>query len=177
MKWKTQVQVVRGPAGAFLAVPAKTEVMNQIKPDTDYTVEIKRYRERRSLTANAYCWVLCQRIAEELSKHGQYISKEEVYRKAVRDCQMFDYVMVKGYAAESFQRRWNASGVGWQAVELTKKDDNVVFMVFQGSSVYNTEEMGRLIECLIDEANQLGIETRPVYEVMALMREADDEES
>lgn len=42
-------------------------------------------------------------------------------------------------------------------------------MVFQGSSVYNTEEMGRLIECLIDEANQLGIDTRESDEVKALL--------
>lgn len=174
MKWDTQLQVIRGPAGAFLAIPAPTEIMNKVKPDTDYSVEVKVKRSKRSLTANAYCWVLCQKIAEELSKGGEYVSKEAIYRAAVRDAGMFDYIVCKDYAAGDFKRRWEASGLGWQAEEVKRKADNVVFLLYQGSSVYNSAEMARLIECLIQEAQQLGVETKSEEEINSLLEAMDE---
>ena len=38
--------------------------------------EIKEYKKKRSNDANAYCWVLCDKIAKELSKDGTVITKE-----------------------------------------------------------------------------------------------------
>lgn len=174
MKWDTQLQVIRGPAGAFLAIPAPAEIMNKVKPDTDYSVEVKVKRSKRSLTANAYCWALCQKIAEELSKGGEYVSKEAIYRAAVRDAGMFDYIVCKDYAADAHKRRWEAHGIGWQAQEVKRKDDNVVFLMYPGSSAYNSAEMARLIECLIQEAQQLGVETKSEEEINSLLEAMDE---
>ena len=66
------VQVLKGNSGYMLLIPAPlTEDLNGIKIDGEYTVEIKRYSKKRSLDANSYCWLLCQRIAEKLSADGQ----------------------------------------------------------------------------------------------------------
>ena len=43
--------------------------------------------------------------------------------------------------------------------------------LYHGSSVYNAEEMARLIDCLVDDAKQIGVETRPQWEVDALLQE------
>ena len=43
--------------------------------DKPYTAQIKEYRKKRSLDANAYCWKLIGDIADALRT-----SKEEVYR-------------------------------------------------------------------------------------------------
>ena len=79
------IQVLKGNSGYMLLIPAPlTEDLNNIKVDGDYSIEIKRHSEKRSLNANSYCWVLCQRIAEKLSSDGQYVSKEDVYRGAIK---------------------------------------------------------------------------------------------
>lgn len=46
-----------------------------IRPGKTYDVTIKPHRERRSLDANAYCWVLLDKLAEVLQ-----VKKEDLYR-------------------------------------------------------------------------------------------------
>jgi hypothetical protein len=53
--------------------------------DKDKKFEIKEYHEKRSLDANAYCFVLCQKIANVIRS-----TKEEVYRKAIKEVGTFE---------------------------------------------------------------------------------------
>lgn len=176
MKWKTRgISALRGPAGAFLAVPAKAEVLNSIKNDTEYSVDVKEVRKHRSLSANAYCWVMCEQIAKVLSREG-YISKEEVYRKAVREAGMFNYILVKTADAADIARKWATNGIGWQAVDAGQRGDTTTLLLYCGSSAYNSKEMSRLIDCLIDEAKQLGIPIKDSEEVAALIKDMEDAE-
>ena len=55
------------------------EYIEQLKNEDKLNIELKKYRNKRSLDANAYCWVLCDRIAKELCKDGARITKEQVY--------------------------------------------------------------------------------------------------
>ena len=48
--------------------------------DKDIDLTIERHRKKRSLDANAYCWVLIGRLAEKMR-----ISRETIYREAIRD--------------------------------------------------------------------------------------------
>ena len=48
--------------------------------DSEITVEIKKARKKRSLDANAYAWVLIDKIAEKTG-----IRRKEVYRNAIRE--------------------------------------------------------------------------------------------
>ena len=41
-----------------------TEELNDLI-GKELSVEIKPYKARRSLDANAYCWVLCEKLAED----------------------------------------------------------------------------------------------------------------
>lgn len=50
------VQVLKGNNGYMLLIPAPlTEDLNNIRIDSDYSIEIKRHSEKRSLNANSYC--------------------------------------------------------------------------------------------------------------------------
>ena len=40
------------------------DVCSSIRPGKTYDVTIKPHRERRSLDANAYCWVLLDKLAD-----------------------------------------------------------------------------------------------------------------
>lgn len=107
------VQVLKGNSGYMLLIPAPlTEDLNNIRIDGDYSIEIKRHSEKRSLNANSYCWLLCQRIAEKLSSDGQYVSKEEVYRGAIQDSQGFTPICVQKKLAAGVCRDWRHNGIG-----------------------------------------------------------------
>ena len=57
---------------------AKQYCENQ-EPGKKYVAELKEYRKKRSLDANAYCWVLIGQLAAKLR-----ITPLEVYREAIR---------------------------------------------------------------------------------------------
>lgn len=125
--------------------------------DKPYIADLHEKRAKRSLDANAYCWVLCQKIAEAVGS----ITKEEVYRRAVRGSGQFEIIPIREDALEAFIRKWNGRGTGWIA---EKQDDSklpgyVRVIAYYGSSVYDTREMSVLLDYIVDEAKQLGIET------------------
>ena len=179
MKWSTRGINLIKSIGWQVVIPApRDENIVKIDTDIEYTVEIKRKGKKRSLNANAYCWTLCQRIAEELSKNG-YIGKEEVYRKAILDSQQGEPVGVPNNRLDSFIRKWQSNGIGWICVI----DDNERLSgvkrvyLYAGSSTYNTAEMSRLIECLVDECNQLGINLEPSEYIQSLVEGWDSEQT
>lgn len=115
--------------------------------------ELKRVKQKRSLSANGYAWVLMDKIAAALK-----ITKEEVYRKAINDVGVFTEIKVKDAdAARRFKQIWQANGLGW----LTKTVNDTTVYAYYGSSTYDTAEMARLIDYIVDEAKRLHIETLP----------------
>ena len=81
MKWVTKGINLIKSIGWNVLIPAPIdEMLSKLDPNIEYIVEIKRRVKRRSLNANAYAWVLCDKIARELSKNG-YISKNDVYKR------------------------------------------------------------------------------------------------
>lgn len=137
------------------------------------TVEVKRYRAQRSLDANAYLWVLCDKIAAKLDS-----TKELIYIELVRRVGRFDVVAVKQEAAESLIYRWSCRGLGWFALEMDscKLDGCTRLMLYYGSSTYDTAEMSRLIDEAITEAKGLGIDTATPDEVARMMGLWDEEQ-
>lgn len=118
-----------------------------------YDYEIKRVKQKRSLSANGYAWLLMDRIAAALK-----ITKEEVYRKAINDVGVFTEIKVTDAdAARRFRQIWQANGLGW----LTKTVNDTTVYAYYGSSTYDTAEMARLIDYIVDEAKRLHIETLP----------------
>ena len=171
MKWSTKGINLIKSIGWQVVIPApRDKNIGKIDTDIEYTVEIKRKSKKRSLNANAYCWTLCQRIAEELSKNC-YIGKEEVYRKAILDSQQGEPVGVPNSRLDSFIRKWQSNGIGWICVIDNNERLSGVKRVYlyAGSSTYNTAEMSRLIDCLVDECNQLDIQLEPSEYIQSLV--------
>lgn len=175
MRWTAKgVQVLRGTGGPVLVIPAPhTEDINRIKLDGEYSIELKRASKKRSLNANSYCWLLCQRIAETLSRDGQYASKEEVYRAAIQDSQAFIPVCVQEKVVKDVVKDWEHHGVGWVAVDtgVSKVKTCTVLHFYAGSSTYDTQEMGRLIDCLVNMAREQGVALESDEYIDALVAE------
>ena len=133
------------------------------------TYEVKRVTKKRSLSANAYCWVLCDAIAEKL-----HTTKEAVYRQAVGDVGVYEHLLfadtptkTAAEAMKDFKKKWYSNGVGW----LTKTIDDKTLHAYYGSSTYSKEEMARLIDEAVNEAKKLGIETKPQWEIDSMLKE------
>lgn len=144
---------------SYLAVPITPHTLNEpIADDVQYKITIAKQKNKRSIQANAYCWSLCEQIAQQLSKDGQYTSKEDVYKKAVKDGGKFDYIVVVEEAKETFINSWTSRGIGWLVDELGACEEipgSVILLLYYGTSVYNTEEMNRIIQCLNNELELL----------------------
>lgn len=172
MKFTTKGVNLIKTIGYQLVIPVNGDnELSKVSPDIEYEITINKRKNKRSLNASAYCWVLCQKIAEELSKTG-YTSKEDVYRKAIKDCSHFSYVPVREDAIERYIQIWQGHGIGWIAEDAgecqsLKGYHNV--MCYHGSSVYTTKEMARLIDCLTDECEQLGIKLEPSEYIRSLI--------
>ena len=131
----------------------------------DLSVEIKRFRRKRSLDANAYAWVLIDKLAQATG-----VRKEEVYREAIRNIGGASAtVCVPTKAVEQLCKNWRRNGLGWQVEILPSKLDGCTnAILYYGSSVYDTKQMSSLIDLLVQDCRQLGIETLPPRELEAL---------
>lgn len=118
------------------------------------TTEIKPYRKKRSRNANNYMWELCTLIGDKLD-----MSAVEVYRKAIKEVNVFrDFILTED-EAQTFKTSWELLGDGWlvEQVDYDEDGERVIMRAYYGSSRYNTKQMSRLIDCLSTEAEQLGI--------------------
>lgn len=180
MKFTTKGVNLIKTIGYQLVIPVGGDnELSKISPDIEYEITIQKKKNKRSLNASAYCWVLCQKIAEELSKTG-YTSKEDVYRKAIKDCSHFSYVPVREDAIERYIQIWQAHGIGWiaeDAGECKSIQGYHNIMCYHGSSVYTVEEMQRLIDCLVDECHQLGIQLEDSDYIQSLVKEWGNEQT
>lgn len=124
--------------------------------DSDVSIEIKRFRKRRSLDANAYAWVLIDKIATAMS-----VDKAEVYRQAIRSIGgVSEILCIQNTALEKFRAAWEQNGIGWQTDTMPSKLEGCTnVIVYYGSSTYDTQQMALLIDYLIQDAKSLGIET------------------
>ena len=164
--------LIQIPLPEHLVTEAET-LLQAIKDGKGITVEIKPKRRHRSHTANAYAWLLCQKLAEELSKNG-IVTKEDVYREAIRKASIRPFVVpVKNEAVEHWQDIWSDKGVGWVTENwgAAKTPGYTLIASYPGSSTFDTAEMARLIDVIVDECHELNIETRPQAEIDSLLAE------
>ena len=83
-------------------------------------------------------------------------------------------IPIKNEAVEKFRQAWGKKGLGW-ITETTKSklDGYTNVLAYYGSSIYDTKEMTRFIEQIIQECEQLDIETKSKAEIDSLLKEWD----
>ena len=120
------------------------------------SVELKPYKERRSLDANAYCWVLIDKLAEKIG-----VSKESIYREAIKhiggNCEI---VCVTNVAVDKVRQGWERNGIGWLTETFPSKIEGCTnIILYYGSSVYDSSQMNRLLDNIIQDCEALNIPT------------------
>lgn len=126
----------------------------------EYIVEIREKREKRSLDANAYCWVLIGKIADKLR-----ISKEDCYVQMLKDYGQQFICKIPNKYVEHFRKNTKY----FEPHESLEPEEKAqYFRVFVGSSNYDTCEMSVLIDGIVQEAKALDIETMTPVELAKL---------
>ena len=128
--------------------------------------ELVKTKKRRSLDANAYAWVLVDKIASAIR-----LPKEEVYQNAIKGIGgVSDTVCVKDEAVVKLRQNWSKNGLGWQTETMPSKIAGCTNVVlYYGSSSYDAKQMGALIDRLIEDARALDIETMPPDRLEAML--------
>lgn len=127
--------------------------------DRDKLFEIVEHREKRSNTANKYAWALIVQIANAMRK-----SKHETYLDMLRDYGQSELVSVNASAdVKGILKYYDILGES----SLNGKDF-IHYRVYKGSSEYDTREMSILIDGIVQEAKNLGIETLTPAELARL---------
>ena len=117
--------------------------------DREKIFEIKEKKRRRSLNANAYAWLLIGKLADVLR-----ISKDECYilmLKRYGQSEMVSVVSeidVRGY----FKYYEEVGKTFLQGKNFTH------YRVYKGSSEYDTREMSILVDGIVSEAKEVGID-------------------
>ncbi len=155
-------------------VPTMAKVgafIESLADQKDYVLEIKPKVKHRSLSANAYMWVLIGKLQAELAKNDPQINKEEIYQGYVRQYgRSVDY-QIPDSAVNAMISSWEKNGLGWTA---EKVDDGIyprtsLVRFYYGTSCYGTKRMARLIDAVVQDCKALHIETMPPAELAQLM--------
>lgn len=132
--------------------------LNDFKPEKKYTADIKIYRERRSLNANAYFHFLAHKIAERLDIGDDEEKRALVLEYGVISTDPFGTVI-------GFKLPENVDPLTfWKypkfyGYEKTDKGIWAQYIAYKETHRYDTKEMSRLIEGTVSEAKELGIQT------------------
>lgn len=141
------------------------QIIDKIKPSKVYTLIIQKYRKKRTKDQNAYFWEICGQLAANIGS-----TTVEVYRDLIRNIgNNFEVVPVRADRVKTFTEVWGKNGLGWVCDVLGESQiegyTNVI--AYYGSSVYDVEQMRTLIDLLIAECAEQGINTdSPQFEAL-----------
>ncbi|WP_317398822.1 hypothetical protein [Anaerotruncus colihominis] len=125
----------------------------------------KIHREKRSLDANAYAWVLMQKIAEAIhtDKWSVYLMMLERYSP------VFTHIIVRPEAVERVMGEWRTVKV--LGPIQVNGSSGIQLQCYFGSSTFDSKEMSSFIDGIVSECKEMGIETLPPDEIERMRRE------
>lgn len=142
------------------------KVVESIKADKKLNIEVKEYRESRSLNANAYMWTLLKQLAKDPSLKTTAI---DLYRKYVHEFGVFKDFDMSQEVAKTFIHLWKEKGIAWLIDKVDEDGDIVTLRGYYGSSVYNTKQMARLLDAIVEDCKKQGVETLDENELKSLV--------
>lgn len=123
------------------------------------SIKIDKYREKRSLNANAYAWQLIGKIGD-----ATRLSKEEVYLRMLKEYGQSDLVSVLSHIpVEHYFKYYEEAGESTLNGKLFKH-----YRVYKGSSEFDTREMSIFIDGIISVAKDMGIPTETPDQILKM---------
>lgn len=164
----------RKPKISILLNTNEIDVVEQLKNENKLNIELKKYRKSRSLNANNYFWKILQELCEEIE-----IDTVEEYKKRVKELGIFRRFRIEKENIKAFEKTWTAQGIAWFCeIADTEYIGNIEFKIinaYYGSSSFNSKQMSRLIDGLVQDCKAYGIETKTKEEIDSLLKQWDSD--
>lgn len=124
-------------------------------------INVDKWRDKRSLEANAYAWHLIGKIADCVGA-----SKDEIYLELLKRYGQTYVTKVKHEEVELFKR----NNKYWEEHEKLESEEKAqYFRVWVGSRHYNTKEMSIFIDGIVSEAEELDIPTKTPNQIAEMV--------
>ena len=133
----------------------------QINKDEEIVVK----RKKRSKKANAYFWELLQQLCEEMNLD---VIKE--YRSRVKELGIFKQWELDNENVPTFVHLWEDRGIAWFTEKVEEIGNKTIINAYYGSSSYNSKQMSRLIDNLVQDCHSVGIKTLEDIEIEEMIR-------
>ena len=127
--------------------------------------EIEVKRKKRSKNANSYFWELLQKLCFEMN-----VDLIEEYRKRVKElgiCQTFE---LDNKNLATFEHLWNERGIAWFTEKVEQGANKTIINAYYGSSSYNSKQFSKLLDNLVQDCREVGIQTLDDLEINELIR-------
>lgn len=126
------------------------------------SIKAVKFRKKRSLDANGLLWHCLGALAADMG-----VDKWQVYLVMLKRYGKFTYVVVKENAVEAMKAQWRECEVVGEVTVNGKKA--VQMLCYFGSSTYNTKEFSVLLNGVISEMKELGLDTPTSAEMQAAL--------
>ena len=139
----------------------QAERFTEIEKDKDHKIEIKEIKSKKTLQQNNKIWALITDIAKT---QDIIPNVDRIY------LQLLEMAKIKTIYIETIEEAKKTLQQGFRVViERDKRTsakgvETVVYECGWGLSKFNTEEASRFIDCLLEYANQCGVDVDNSYE-------------
>lgn len=131
-------------------------------------IEAKKYIKKRTTNANNYFWKLLQELCDLAE-----IDTVEEYKRRVKELGIFRRFRIETKDVKTFEIMWQDKGIAWFCEVLdTEYIGNTEFKIinaYYGSSSFNSKQMARLIDGVVQDCKVYGIETKSQQEINSLL--------
>ena len=144
--WNLQFSVNEGEAAL-----AELERLQNVEK---LSIDVKQYRKKRSLDANGLLWACLGEMAV-----ATRADKWDIYLMMLKRYGKYTYVCIKPEALEDLKHQWRETEVVGELTINGKKAVQV--LCYFGSSMYNTKEFSVLLDGVVSEMQDLGLQPPP----------------
>jgi hypothetical protein len=129
--------------------------------------DVNPHREKRSRSANALLWACLGEIAAALRT-----DKWEVYLQMLKRYGKYTYICVKPNVVEAVRKQWReCEEIGHVNIN---GQDSVQMLCYFGSSTMDSKEFSVLLDGVISEMKEMGLDTPGQKELDRALKEMEE---
>lgn len=147
-----------------------TEEINDLLKMDKLSITAKKWRKKRSLDANGYYWKLVEQIAESINVSKPFLHNRNLRRYG--QIAMLDgkpmYLVLPDTEESQNEIEESETYHLKPTTQVKQGKDGLpyrTYMMLVGSSEFDTKQMSVLIDGVVSEAKELGIETMTPAEI------------
>lgn len=137
--------------------------------EKDLSVEIKQWRNKRSLDANALLWACIGDIVKALGG-----DKWQYYIKALREHGQYTMIQIHPDAFEKFKKMYRECEI--IGTRFIDGKEMLQVLCYYGSSTYDTKEFSMLLDGVIQDMKNAGIPTPTSQEMKRALEAWENEQ-